>query len=243
MIQKLQKLSHLLKNSQQTPATYNASLPILIRVIQKLKGDMYLLQIGAQQMQTKSHKALIVGERYWGEMGRSSLGHITLHNLILQPKILDFFQNAPLKLTLQDLQTLGEQSDIFEGFKEFIAHKLTQASSKEEFLFLSNILLGLKSGVLSLVIGEKDEILQIKKYASNKVRFSAIMPLLGIISRDIGIYKSGNTLDIKVLYETTKAVLENNLNILKGFKVSKISIDTNLSALYEFKESLLDVRG
>ena len=92
MIQKLQKLSHLLKNSQQTPATYNASLPILIRVIQKLKGDMYLLQIGAQQMQTKSHKALIVGERYWGEMGRSSLGHITLHNLILQPKILDFFQ-------------------------------------------------------------------------------------------------------------------------------------------------------
>lgn len=243
MIQKLQKLSHLLKNNQKIPATYNASLPILIRVIQKLKGDMYLLQIGAQQMQTKSHKALIVGERYWGEMGRSSLGHITLHNLIMQPKILDFFHNAPLKFTLQDLQDLGEQSDIFEGFKDFIVHKLAQANSKEEFLFLSNILLGLKSGVLSLMINEKDEVLQIKKYDSNKVRFSVVMPLLGIVSGEIGIYEGGNTLDIKVLYETTKAMLEKNLNMLKGFKVSKISVDTNLLPLYEFKESLLDVRG
>lgn len=242
MLSKIAKIATALK-STQTPTTYNASLPMLIKVIAKLKGDMYLLQIGAQKIETKSQKQLHIGERYWGEMGRSSLGHITLRNLIAQPKIMNMFHDAPLKFSLQDLQEMGEQSDIFEGFKEFLTHKLAEATSKEEFVFLGNLLLGLKQGVLSLVISEKNEVLQMRKSGANKVRFSAIMPLLGIIEGEIGVYKEGNTLDVKVLYESTKTLLEKNLTLLKGFKIGKITIDTHLSPLYEYKESLLDVRG
>ncbi len=242
MIGALQKISTALK-STQTPTTYNASLPILIKVLAKLKGDMYLLQIGTQKIETKSYKPLHIGERYWGEMGRSSLGHIALKNLIAQPKIMEMFFDAPLKFSLQNLQEMGEKSDIFEGFRDFLSYKLAEAKSREEFIFLSHLLLGLKHGVLSLVIDEKNEVLQMKRYGTNKVRFSAIMPLLGIVEGDIGVHKEGNTLDMKVLYQSTKTLLEQNLNKLKGFKIGKISINTHLSPFYEYKEALLDVRG
>ena len=89
-------------------------------------------------------------------------------------------------------------------------------------------MLGLKQGVLSLVISEKDEVLQMKKSGTNKVRFSAIMPILGIVEGEIGVYKDGNTLELKVLYESTKSLLERNLTSLRGFKVGKIVIDTHL---------------
>ncbi len=102
MLSGLQKIAATLKNAQ-TPTTYNASLPMLIKVLAKLKGDMYLLQIGAQKIETRSQKQLNVGERYWGEMGRSSLGHIALKNLIAQPKIIEMFHNALLKFSLQNL--------------------------------------------------------------------------------------------------------------------------------------------
>lgn len=242
MLSGLQKIAATLKNAQ-TPTTYNASLPMLIKVLAKLKGDMYLLQIGAQKIETRSQKQLNVGERYWGEMGRSSLGHIALKNLIAQPKIIEMFHNAPLKFSLQNLQEMGEQQDMFEGFKEFLTHKLADSSSREEFIFLGNLLLGLKQGVLNLVISEKDEVLQMKKSGTNKVRFSAIMPILGIVEGEIGVYKDGNTLELKVLYESTKSLLERNLTSLRGFKVGKIVIDTHLIPLYEYKEALLDVRG
>lgn len=241
MINKINKISNILKNAH---INYNASLPVLIKVISKLKGDMYLLQIGAKNIQTKSVRTLNIGEKYWGEMGRSSLGHITLTNLVAQPKIMDFFNDAPLKFSLQNLMELSSNDeDIFEGFRDFLIQKLAQSASKEEFIFLGNILLGLKNGILSLVISEKNEVLQIKKIATNKVRFSAIMPTLAIVEGEIGIYNDERTLDIKVLYESTKAILEKHLSHLKGFKVGKISVEKHLSPLYECKEALLDVRG
>lgn len=241
MIQKIANLAQNLKVS--SPTTYNAALPMLIKVLAQTKGDTYLLQVGSKQIQSKSHKELFIGQKYWGEMGKSSLGHITLRNLIPQPNILESFSKAPLQFSLQDLQELGEQKDIFEGFKDFLSQKLATSQSKEEFLFLSNLLLGLKSGVLSLAITEKNEILQMKKIGANTMRFSAIMPSLGIIEGEISITKGGNALSLKVMYESTKALLEKNLSLLKGFRLSKITLDSSLKPLYEFKESLLDVRG
>lgn len=241
MIHKIQHIAKALKSS--APSTYNATLPMLIKVLARLKNDSYLLQVGSKQIESKSHKELLVGGKYWGEMGKSSLGHITLRNLILQPKILESFQHAPLQFQIQDLQDLGKQEDIFDGFRDFVSSKLAQAQTKEEFLFLSNLLLGLKNGVMNLVISEKDEILQIKRSGVNTLRFSAIMPALGIIEGDITLLRSGNTLSLKVMYESTKNLLEKNLHSLKGFVVSKITLDSALTPLYEFKQTLLDVRG
>lgn len=245
MIGKLQKLSQVLAKSASSTASYNASLPLLIRVVSKLKGDLYLLQVGTQTIQTKSHKELMVGERYWGEMGKSSLGHIVLRNLIHQPKIIEYFHHSPLQFSLQDLENLGKEKDIFEGFKDFLAHRLGEAQSKEEFLFLSNMLLALKNGVLNLVIGEKEDILQIKRIGQNKVRFSAIMPLLGIIEGEICLGGSnvGKILELKVMYESTKIALEKHLDLLQGFGVTQIVVDSRITPLYEFKQSLLDVVG
>lgn len=144
---------------------------------------------------------------------------------------------------MQDLQNLGKEKDIFEDFKDFLAHRLSEAQSKEEFLFLSNMLLALKSGVLNLVIGEKEDILQIKRIGQNKVRFSAIMPILGIIEGEISFYDGRNILDMKVLYESTRVVLEKNLDLLSGFELRQIIVDARIQPLYEFHKSLLDVVG
>lgn len=244
MIHSLQKISEVLGAATKgRSTTYNASLPMLIRVLAQLKGDTYLLQVGTQQIQSRSQKELIVGQRYWGEMSKSSLGQITLCNLTPQPKIIESFHNAPLKFSLQDLYALGERGDVLESVSDFVAHKLTQAQSREEFLFLSNLLLGTKDGILSFVIGEKEDILQCKKVAKNKIRFSAIMPSLGIIEGEIGVFQEGNTLVLKVMYESTKEILQKNLSELKGFKVGHISVDIHLKPLLEFSQALLDVRG
>lgn len=247
MISKLANISHIF-HAAAKEKHFNASLPLTIKVLAKLKGDLYLLQIGTQKIETKSHKELLIGGRYWGEMGKSSLGHIALRNLVMQPQILQSFQHSPLNFSIDDLKSLfseeqTEESNIFEDFKDFILQKLATASSKSEFLFLSNMLLALKSGVLNLIIGEKENILQVKKNAANKVKFTAIMPVLGMIEGEITHQNHDNILDIKVLYESTKEILEKNFENIRGFKVGVIRIDQNIKPMYEFKEQLLDIKG
>lgn len=247
MISKLANISHIF-HAATKEKHFNASLPLTIKVLAKLKGDLYLLQIGTQKIETKSHKELLIGGRYWGEMGKSSLGHIALRNLVMQPQILQSFQHSPLNFSIDDLKSLfleeqTEESNIFEDFKDFILQKLATASSKSEFLFLSNMLLALKSGVLNLIIGEKENILQVKKNATNKIKFTAIMPILGMIEGEITHQNHDNILDIKVLYESTKEILEKNFENIRGFKVGAIRIDQNIKPMYEFKEQLLDIKG
>lgn len=248
MIPRLTQITQLLHTAAKEKH-FNASLPLTIKVLAKLKGDLYLLQIGSQKIETKSHKELLIGGRYWGEMGKSSLGHIALRNLVMQPQILQSFQHSPLHFSIDDLKSLfsleeqTEESNIFEDFKDFILQKLANASSKNEFLFLSNMLLALKSGVLNLIVGEKENILQVKKIATNKVRFTAIMPILGMIEGEITHQNQDNILDIKVLYESTKEILEKNLEDIRGFKVGVIRLDQNIKPMYEFKEQLLDIKG
>lgn len=247
MISKLANISHIF-HAATKEKHFNASLPLTIKVLAKLKGDLYLLQIGTQKIETKSHKELLIGGRYWGEMGKSSLGHIALRNLVMQPQILQSFQHSPLNFSIDDLKSLfleeqTEESNIFEDFKDFILQKLATASSKSEFLFLSNMLLALKSGVLNLIIGEKENILQVKKNATNKIKFTAIMPILGMIEGEITHQNHDNILDIKVLYESTKEILEKNFENIRGFKVGVIRIDQNIKPMYEFKEQLLDIKG
>lgn len=245
MINSIKQISKLLNNAANFQTSFNAALPMSIKVLAKLKGDLYLLQVGNQQIKTKSNKELLVGQKYWGEMNKSSLGHIMLQNLISKPVMLDSIQNSPLQFSLNDLETLSKESNkgILDEFREFVIQKLAIAESKSEFIFLSNMLLALKSGILHLVIGDRDSILQIKAQGKNNIKFSAIMPMLGIIEGVILQDNSKHLLDLKVLYEKTKEILLNNAYMLDSLHLRTICLDKSISPLYEFKQQLLDIKG
>lgn len=212
-------------------AHFNASLPIVIVVREKLSSAKYVLQIGNKTLQTTSYKALKVGEKYWGIMQESVDGAIVLNNLLHRPAILDMLPVAPQKFKLTQLESLLDSQHIFKDTLKANLQQMANAKSKEEFEFCSFVLLGLKEGVLSLVINEgKESLLQIKK-TQNALVFSTIMPHLGIIEGKISQHNNTEVI-IKANFENSLLALKSNASDLKRFVSIEFVLDKAIKPLF-----------
>lgn len=232
----LKSFSKIKKAISAAQMTYNAALPVSIKVISKLQDDNYMLEVGANMIESKSYKPLEIGAMYWAQMGKSSLGHITLNHLSLQPSILHH-ANA-ITYTMQDLERLGENEDVFLGFRDFVLYELSKAEDKKTFIFFSNMLLALSEGIMHFLITHngKNAILQMQNSAKG-IQFSAIVSNLGIINGEL----LDSTLNVKVMFEGTKIALESSP--LDNINNLHITLDSNLAPLFNFRSNLLDVRG
>ncbi|MFC3847150.1 hypothetical protein ACFOPX_01185 [Helicobacter baculiformis] len=240
----LQQLQNLLKDN---PQHFNATLPLLLKVLEKKGAQKYLLQLGNQIVETKSQKPLIVGQNYWALMQKSSVGAIMLSNLTPQPKIVAQLKNAPLTLEIKDLPTLLSQED-FKGYKETLIQHLTHATTKQDFLLLGNLLLSLQHQVASFVIRDnhKEALLQFKpkKAKQQRLDFYALYPHLGPLQGSIIFHDPGLELYLNVAYESVRTLLQAHQHKLRGFENVHIATATNsIEPLFDFEESLLDTRG
>ncbi|WP_121021686.1 hypothetical protein [Helicobacter vulpis] len=238
----LQQLQELLKDD---PQRFNATLPLLLKVLEKKGAQKYLLQLGNQIVETKSQKPLVVGQSYWALMQKSSVGAIMLSHLTPQPKILEQLKDAPLKLDIKDLPTLFKQED-FKGYQDMLIQHWTHATSKQDFLFLGNLLLSLQHQVVSFVIQDrhKEALVQFKKAKQQRLDFYALYPHLGPLQGSVIFHDPGLELFIQVHYQATKALLQAHQNALKGFERVHISASLDpIEPLFVFEESLLDTRG
>ncbi len=262
MLQKLNQIDKAAKTSlgtsstQQSPKHFNASLPVLLKVLAKTQGNNYLLKLGNTTITTQSNIPLQIGKTYWANMQQNQAGQIILNRLIAQPSFEEHLKYMPLKLTFGDLAHLAKDPKAFVNeLKEFLLTHLSTLSHKEDFKELSMLAISLTQGVLSLVITDedKDHLIQIApKKQREALDFYAIFPRLGPIQGSI--FNDKATVpdktsqevclcaDLWVMNEQVQTLLEANSKTL-GFERIRIFSDTIPKELFSFADSLLDIKG
>ncbi|PAF46691.1 hypothetical protein BKH46_06910 [Helicobacter sp. 12S02634-8] len=245
-IKSLAQLSMLAPKGKEVNG-FNATLPLLLKVLAKKGAHEYLLQVGNVAVHTKSQKELFVGQRYWANMSRSTTGAILLSNLSPTPKLLQTLQDSPLKLSFSDIQKLIKKGELKEPYHELLLDKMLHTQSRHEFLTLGNLLLSLQKDVLTFFIHEKhqESLVQIKatKGREQSLEFYGLYPHLGAISGRVYLDKNGVNAQIYVAFERVVRFLEARKKNLRGFESVVILHKEVLEPLFAFEESLLDIKG
>lgn len=245
MLEALNALNQLnALHSKNAAHHFNATLPILLKVLEKQDKDLFLLQVGNRIIPTKSEQDLKINQPYFAIMQRNQLGDIVLKNLVPAPKILDALDDLPA-LEMKKLKEILSAKDNtpLKEYKEFLSEKLVHAKNSQEFLNTANMLLSLQSQVLSFVVENerKKAFLQIKA-KKQSVDFYALYPNLGEIGGVIYLKEKEKQLFLKTSLQRTKEVLKEAQNTLLGFSFVEIVCEKT-PMLFAFEERLLDTIG
>ncbi|MBM0607241.1 hypothetical protein [Helicobacter pylori] len=245
MLEALNALNQLnALHSKNAAHHFNATLPILLKVLEKQDKDLFLLQVGNKIIPTKSEQELKINQPYFATMQRNQLGDIVLKNLVPAPKILDALDDLPA-LEMKKLKKILSAKDNtpLKEYKEFLSEKLVHAKNSQEFLNTANMLLSLQSQVLSFVIENerKKAFLQVKA-KKQSVDFYALYPNLGEIGGVIYLKEKEKQLFLKTTLQRTQEILKEAQNTLLGFSSVEIVCEKT-PMLFAFEERLLDTIG
>ncbi|QTO96340.1 hypothetical protein J5D26_04030 [Helicobacter pylori] len=245
MLEALNALNQLnALHSKNAAHHFNATLPILLKVLEKQDKDLFLLQVGNRIIPTKSEQELKINQPYFATMQRNQLGDIVLKNLVPAPKILDALDDLPTieMKKLKEILSAKDNTPLKE-YKEFLSEKLIHAKNSQEFLNTANMLLSLQSQVLSFVIeNERKKAFLQMKAKKQSVDFYALYPNLGEIGGVIYLKEKEKQLFLKTTLQRTKEVLKEAQNTLLGFSFVEIVCEKT-PMLFAFEERLLDTLG
>ncbi len=245
MLEALNALNQLnALHSKNAVHHFNATLPILLKVLEKQDKDLFLLQVGNKIIPTKSEQELKINQPYFAIMQRNQLGDIVLKNLVPAPKILDALDDLPAieMKKLKEILSAKDNTPLKE-YKEFLSEKLIHAKNSQEFLNTANMLLSLQSQVLSfLVENERKKAFLQMKAKKQSVDFYALYPNLGEIGGVIYLKEKEKQLFLKTTLQRTKEVLKEAQNTLLGFSSVEIVCEKT-PMLFAFEEHLLDTLG
>ncbi|NHA78655.1 hypothetical protein EWZ64_04285 [Helicobacter pylori] len=245
MLEALNALNQLnALHSKNAAHHFNATLPILLKVLEKQDKDLFLLQVGNKIIPTKSEQELKINQPYFATMQRNQLGDIVLKNLVPAPKILDALDDLPtLEMNkIKEILSAKDNTPLKE-YKEFLSEKLVHAKNSQEFLNTANMLLSLQSQVLSFVIeNERKKAFLQMKAKKQSVDFYALYPNLGEIGGVIYLKEKEKQLFLKTTLQRTKEVLKEAQNTLLGFSFVEIVCEKT-PMLFAFEERLLDTIG
>ncbi|BAO98532.1 hypothetical protein FNE15_02440 [Helicobacter pylori] len=245
MLEALNALNQLnALHSKNAAHHFNATLPILLKVLEKQDKDLFLLQVGNRIIPTKSEQDLKINQPYFAIMQRNRLGDIVLKNLVPAPKILDALNDLPaLKMKkIKEILSAKDNTPLKE-YKEFLSEKLIHAKNSQEFLNTANMLLSLQSQVLSFVVeNERKKAFLQMKAKKQSVDFYALYPNLGEIGGVIYLKEKEKQLFLKTTLQRTKEVLKEAQNTLLGFSCVEIVCEKT-PMLFAFEERLLDTIG
>ncbi len=245
MLEALNALNQLnALHSKNAAHHFNATLPILLKALEKQDKDLFLLQVGNKIIPTKSEQELKINQPYFAIMQRNQLGDIVLKNLVPAPKILDALDDLPAieMKKIKEILSAKDNTPLKE-YKEFLSEKLIHAKSSQEFLNTANMLLSLQSQVLSFVIeNERKKAFLQMKAKKQSVDFYALYPNLGEIGGVIYLKEKEKQLFLKTTLQRTKEVLKEAQNTLLGFSSVEIVCEKT-PMLFAFEERLLDTLG
>ncbi len=245
MLEALNALNQLnALHSKNAAHHFNATLPILLKVLEKQDKNLFLLQVGNKIIPTRSEQELKINQPYFAIMQRNQLGDIVLKNLVPAPKILDALDDLPA-IEMNKIKEILSAKDntTLKEYKELLSEKLIHAKNPQEFLNTANMLLSLQSQVLSFVIENerKKAFLQIKA-KKQSVDFYALYPNLGEIGGVIYLKEKEKQLFLKTTLQRTKEILKEAQNTLLGFSSVEIVCE-KIPMLFAFEERLLDTLG
>ncbi|MCQ2874274.1 hypothetical protein JT114_07630 [Helicobacter pylori] len=245
MLEALNALNQLnALHSKNAAHHFNATLPILLKVLEKQDKDLFLLQVGNKIIPTKSEQELKINQPYFATMQKNQLGDIVLKNLVPAPKILDALDDLPA-LEMKKIKEILSAKDNtpLKEYKEFLSEKLVHAKNSQEFLNTANMLLSLQSQVLSFVVeNERKKAFLQMKAKKQSVDFYALYPNLGEIGGVIYLKEKEKQLFLKTTLQRTKEVLKEAQNTLLGFSFVEIVCEKT-PMLFAFEERLLDTIG
>ncbi|MGL2447640.1 hypothetical protein ACOWNE_00265 [Helicobacter pylori] len=245
MLEALNALNQLnALHSKNAAHHFNATLPILLKVLEKQDKDLFLLQVGNKIIPTRSEQELKINQPYFAIMQRNQLGDIVLKNLVPAPKILDGLDDLPAieMKKLKEILSAKDNTPLKE-YKEFLSEKLIHAKSSQEFLNTANMLLSLQSQVLSFVVeNERKKAFLQMKAKKQSVDFYALYPNLGEIGGVIYLKEKEKQLFLKTTLQRTKEVLKEAQNTLLGFSFVEIVCEKT-PMLFAFEDRLLDTLG
>ncbi|WP_120922465.1 hypothetical protein [Helicobacter pylori] len=245
MLEALNALNQLnALHSKNAAHHFNATLPILLKVLEKQDKDLFLLQVGNKIIPTKSEQELKINQPYFATMQRNQLGDIVLKNLVPAPKILDALDDLPA-LEMKKLKEILSAKDNtpLKEYKEFLSEKLIHAKNSQEFLNTANMLLSLQSQVLSFVVeNERKKAFLQMKAKKQSVDFYALYPNLGEIGGVIYLKEKEKQLFLKTTLQRTQEVLKEAQNTLLGFSFVEIACEKT-PMLFAFEDRLLDTLG
>ncbi|WQW68855.1 hypothetical protein KVM29_03945 [Helicobacter pylori] len=245
MLEALNALNQLnALHSKNAAHHFNATLPILLKVLEKQDKDLFLLQVGNKIIPTKSEQELKINQPYFATMQRNQLGDIVLKNLVPAPKILDALDDLPAIEMKQIKEILSAKDNTpLKEYKEFLSEKLVHAKNSQEFLNTANMLLSLQSQVLSFVVeNERKKAFLQMKAKKQSVDFYALYPNLGEIGGVIYLKEKEKQLFLKTTLQRTKEVLKEAQNTLLGFSFVEIVCEKT-PMLFAFEDRLLDTIG
>lgn len=251
----LAKIENILAKINSSTIKFDKILPVNIDVKEKLEPKTYLLQVGKKEMTTKSMVDLEVGKQYWGVMKEDTkLKSLSLSQLLEKPQLLQSKKSLLPNMNLQKLEQLLTSENPKEAMKFGLLEKMANATSKQEFMTLSNMLQAINENVFSMLLSHdnKEMLFQFKKRKSKagddekpedaKIDFYVAFENLGPIEGVVEVIDGVRKLSMYLYYENSLKFLEKELKSLdiEGFLYKK---EGKITPLYEYGESLLDVKG
>ena len=225
MLSNLFKLSKVLSetNRLNTIKDFNTQIPIKIEVLKEINPITYKIKLGRKEVETKSAIPLEVGKKYFAIV-KEKKNFVEISNLKEYPKLLE------------KLDTISFSQNLHLD-KEKIIHHLTNAKTKDEFLFFANIFIALQKEIHHLFINEKNNkaIMQYK-LEKNKIKFYACYKFLGEIEGEITSKK------VKI-FTPYKNIADLIINSKETINLAvEVIIKNNIKEIFEFKNTLLDIK-
>lgn len=229
---------------------FNSTLPISIKVLSQSGPLRYLLELGNTKISTKSLKDLEIGAKYWGELNNSGENSISLSNLIKKPRLLQLKKPA-MFFDVKVFEELANTPNFKKEFKTLIIENLSKTTTKDDFVFLTNLLIALDENIyiIPYLAQNQYNMFQFKhkklkkpnKKEVSKIDFYATFSNLGGVKGEIFEIDERLELNIITQFDKTTSILQNAIDEITGF--SKITIITNkeIKPLYTYKDRLLEI--
>jgi hypothetical protein len=244
----ISELSTILQLAASSPNEAKALIKLLsIDVVKALGENRYLIQTASKDLTAHSEQKLQEGSRYWAELTAKQNSTPTLSKLIQHPAIMKELQQLPVMFDLKELHKILSHEKPLESIKTKLLEHLSHASSKEDFTQISNLLLSFMNNTLTIPLQYQQYfgLFQMKKRYNKTTKrsqldFYAALHDLGPISGSVMLIQNDISVNLSVVFKTTKLFLEENLNDIR-YKTT-IRLQEDIQPLYNLQTNkILDI--
>jgi hypothetical protein len=245
IIASLPQIQNLL--AELSSSRLSSLLPVEVLVLKKLSPEKYLLQIKDKSFETTTLKPLDVGTKY-------------LASISQDPKSNTLFLKHFHKMPLKPEQAIYQLDELISHFKKpskeaiselhsKLLSTLSNSSSKDEFSFFTQLLLGLSQETVSLPFKYTDGfgLVQYKKkkkqdkQSQDEVQFYAHLQHLGPLDGVVGLKDEQIYIRINVLFEESLTLLKRYTDEFSLESKIHIQLKEEIKPLFVLNDKILDI--
>ena len=229
----------------------NALLQIGVEVVQKRPDGLYTIRMGRHTFTSRSDTPLQEGHGYWAQMVQTKEGIVQLKRLHPKPLLLqkNFEEAIPHDLFAK----LRDTNEPMHTMKEQLLQAMAHAPNKESFQNLTQLLLSLHAGVLTIPWKREGRraLLQMRQRKREedlnrkRIEFYAAMNNLGPIEGTVLEVENVRILNLSLHYSRSVTLLEKRKGELQGFdRVEIVLKEAKIAPFWDASgTSLIDIKG